>query len=114
MQTQLSWWDYEYTWINGTLVAGTPHLLRELSRLYSDHYGRWSLLDKERAGNPVRLSADRLRPWLSENSKVALARLDGILIGYAIAVRAKLRGDCVISSFTQLLSHEDHRHNAVS
>lgn len=44
---------------------------------------------------------------------IAMARLNGVLVGYAIVVRAGVRGKRVISWVTQFVVHEKHRRKGV-
>jgi 2-polyprenyl-3-methyl-5-hydroxy-6-metoxy-1,4-benzoquinol methylase len=77
--------------------------------LYSNHYGVWSARAPYNAGKRVRLSGAKLREWLTPDSKIALAKYDGQVIGYAIAVQVKVKDYGVISWVTQLVIHEAHR-----
>lgn len=104
---------YQYSWVNGTLIAGTPELLEELSTLYSEHYGIWGENAPRPAGTRVALSSRRLGPWLTSDSMVAMARIGGVLVGYAIVVRAKARSKRIISWVTQFVVHQDHRRRGV-
>src|SRR5437868_356013 len=79
---------YQFSWLNGPLVAGTPSVLTEISALYSTHYGTWGPGGSMAAGSNISLSPRRIREWLTSHSMVALARLNGVLVGYAIVVRA--------------------------
>jgi SAM-dependent methyltransferase/GNAT superfamily N-acetyltransferase len=99
----------EYTWILG---SGFPpdELIEECSALYSRHYGCWSARAKERPGEPIRLSASRIRTWLkSKDSRLVLARVGGALVGYAIAIQTKAKDYGMISWVTQLVVHADFR-----
>ena len=99
--------DYEYTFVHGPLASSD--LIEELSTLYSHHYGIWSADAPTNPGKPVRLSASMLRQWLCEESKIALAKFESQVIGYAIAIQVKVQRYGVISWVTQLVIHEDHR-----
>lgn len=101
---------YDFSFVPSSLAND---MLDELSALYSSHYGVWSANSPRNAGQPVRLSPDRLRAWLTKDSKIALAKMDGQIVGYAIAVQKKLKGFGVISWVTQLVIHEDHRNRDV-
>lgn len=102
---------YEFYWIPGSWAD--DELLEEMSRLYSAHYGIWGPLDP-RAGEPIRLSPARIRNWLEpRDSRIAYARANGVLIGYAIAIQTKIRKRGVISWVTQFVVHEAHRQNDV-
>src|SRR5579864_6082233 len=102
---------YEYSWVPGALAAND--LVEELAALYSDQYGSWSLDSPVNPGQRVRLSLPLLRKWLTPDSKIALAKLGGCIIGYAIAVQAKVPDYGVISWVTQLVVREDHRRQDV-
>ena len=64
-------------------------LVEELSELYSSHYGVWSVNAPGNPGKRVKLAPTKLREWLRKDSKIALAKFVGEVIGYAIAVRVK-------------------------
>lgn len=98
---------YDFTFVPSSLANDT--LLQELADLYSAHYGIWSAKASRNAGKPVQLSPNRLRTWLTNDSKIALAKMDGQVVGYAIAVQKKLKGFGVISWVTQLVIHKEHR-----
>ena len=99
---------YEYTFVPGTLVSGD--LIQELATLYSNHYGVWRQSDPDIPRKHVKLSSARLRDWLMPNSKVALAKFDGEVIGYAIVIQVRAKDYGIISWVTQLVIHEEHRH----
>lgn len=102
-----------YEWFPGGLVQ--DELLIECSHLYSDHYGVRSLADPDRPGQRVRLSADRLREWLQgSGSGIYLARVDGNLVGYAIAVQTKVQKYGNVAWVTQLVVHTDHRDRGIA
>src|ERR1039457_1739286 len=104
--------QYQYSWLPGSLVQ--PTLLEDLSALYSAHYGTWSRRAPKRAGEPVRLSSGRIQELLApRDSKVALATLDGELVGYAIAIQTNIPKYGFVSWVTQLVVHEEHRRNDV-
>ena len=100
---------YEYTFVPGTLALGGD-LLQELATLYSNHYGVWRLSDPEMPRKRVQLSPARLRDWLTPDSKIALAKFDGVVIGYAIVIQVRVKDYGIISWVTQLVIHEEHRH----
>ncbi len=99
--------SYEYTFVHGPLAA--PELVEELATLYSNQYGVWSSNAPYSAGKRVKLSPARLREWLTPDAKIALAKFNGLVIGYAIAVRVKVKNYGVVSWVTQLVIHESHR-----
>lgn len=105
----------EYKWLPGSFAIADLKLLEECSALYSNHYGVWSSsTDQSRAGQHVQLTSDRIREWLKGgNSRIAIARLDGQLIGYAIAIQDKLNDGGLISWVTQLVVHEGYRKQGI-
>lgn len=108
--------------INPTIEFGhysglwlTPNLLGECAALYSAHYGLWSDHAPENPGKPIRLSAQRIRDWLkSPEASMATARFEDQLIGYAIAIRAKVKRHGVVTWITQLVVHKDFRNMGVA
>lgn len=98
---------YEYTFVHGPLAPA--ELVEELAKLYSSQYGVWSLKASRNPGKRVKLGPAKLREWLTNDSKIALAKFDGQVIGYAIAVQVKVKDYGVISWVTQLVIHETHR-----
>jgi 2-polyprenyl-3-methyl-5-hydroxy-6-metoxy-1,4-benzoquinol methylase len=104
--------EYEYKWLPGTLVP--PDLLEQLASLYSDHYGTWSLRAPHNQGRRVRMSPQRVGKLLvSDEAKLAYATLNNTVVGYAIAIQAKVPEYGFISWVTQLVVHEDHRRKDV-
>jgi GNAT superfamily N-acetyltransferase len=104
--------SYEYKWLPGTLVP--PDLLEQLASLYGEHYGIWSRTAPRNPGERVRLSPARIKELLSPNeSRLAFATLNSELVGYAIAIQAKIPDYGVISWVTQLVVHEAHRRQNV-
>lgn len=104
--------NYEYKWLPGTLVPG--NLLEQLASLYGEHYGIWSHTAPRNPGERVRLSPARIKELLSpDEARLAFATLNGELVGYAIAIQAKIPDYGVISWVTQLVVHEAHRRQNV-
>lgn len=104
--------EYEYKWLPGTLVPLT--LVEQLAQLYSEQYGTWSLSAPHNPGQRVRLSPQRVAQLLApEESRLAYATLNGEVVGYAIAIQAKIAKYGFISWVTQLVVHEDHRRKDV-
>ncbi len=99
--------SYEYTFVPGPFASG--ELVDELAVLYSGQYGVWSMNAPRNPGKRVKLAPARLREWLTSDSKIALAKFDGQVIGYAIAVQIRFKDYGVISWVTQLVIHEAHR-----
>jgi 2-polyprenyl-3-methyl-5-hydroxy-6-metoxy-1,4-benzoquinol methylase len=103
----------KYSWFPSTLIVS--NLLLECAQLYSEHYGYWG----ENSANPggkIRLSSDRLKEWInSQDSKLVCARNENDeLVGYAIAVKTKIKKYGVVSWVTQLVVHEDYRKKNVA
>ncbi|MFC1610301.1 hypothetical protein ACFL6C_05035 [Myxococcota bacterium] len=106
--------DIQYDWIPGNLTSSD--LLKECADLYSHHYGHWSAKSPTSPGERIRLAGRRLTDWLrSGDSIIAMARLNGRLLAYAIAnqTNMKEKGYGVVSWVTQLVVHEDHRNCGV-
>jgi len=102
---------YEYEWTHGGLASA--ELVEKLAVFYSGHYGIWGS-GSPRAGEPVRLSAGKVRELLiSPDSRIAWATFDGEIVGYAIAVQTKVPRYGIVSWVTQLVVHEQHRHKDV-
>ncbi len=100
--------DYEYKWLPGPLVP--PDLAKQLAALYSEHYGRWSAAAPTNPGGPVRLSAARVGKLLEpKEARLAYAMSGNAIVGYAIAIQAKIPKYGFISWVTQLVVHADHR-----
>lgn len=104
--------QYEYKWLPGTLVP--QDLIGQLASLYSEQYGTWSHREPRNPGGRVRLSPQRVGELLApEEARLAYATFDGLVVGYAIAIQAKIPKYGVISWVTQLVVHEDHRRKDV-
>lgn len=104
--------QFEYEWLPCELVRRNNELIEEMCDLYSKHYGVWSskVASPLRPGAPIRLTMARMVDWLQHaESKVAFARRDNVLIGYAIAVQAKIPKNRMVSWVTQLVVHTDFR-----
>jgi 2-polyprenyl-3-methyl-5-hydroxy-6-metoxy-1,4-benzoquinol methylase/GNAT superfamily N-acetyltransferase len=103
----------EFGWLPGTLARST--LVEECADLYSKHYGKWSESSPTHPGEPIRLSAARIRRWLTEpaNPSIWYARNGSELIGYAIAQQAGIQFRGKVSWVTQLVVHRDFRNQAI-
>jgi len=100
----------EYEWLTSTLARLDSKLIKECSELYSKHYGKWSINAPINANEDVKLSPRRLLTWLdSDNSAIYFARDNGVIVGYAIALRLKVQNYGIISWVTQLVVHEKYR-----
>lgn len=105
--------NISYSWINGPLVQ--DELLKELSELYSHHYGVWSQYKSNGAGNPIKLSPRKLQAWLeSPDSAVYYATCNQKIIGYAIAIRKRARRCGTVSWVTQLVVHTEYRDRGIA
>lgn len=103
--------SYQYSWIPGVIAPDA--LLEECSELYSSHYGNWSE-GADRVGEPIRLSASRLRTWTGDTDvSLALARQRGALVGYAIVLQARIDKFGIVSWVTQFVVHREHRNRGV-
>jgi len=104
--------EYEFKWLPGTLVP--PDLIAELATLYSAQYGTWSLSAPHNPGKRVKLSPQRVQALLSPKAaRLAYATYGNVVVGYAIAIQAKIPKYGFISWVTQLVVHEDHRRKNV-
>ena len=103
---------YKYEWLPGSMVP--DQLIEQMSKLYSSQYGRWSLKAKRNPGAPVRLQPSRIKELLvPDAARLAYAIHDSEIVGYAIAIQAKVPDYGFISWVTQLVVHEDHRQKNV-
>lgn len=101
---------HEYEWIPGALAPTAT--VAEMAALYSEHYGVWGP-GSGREGKPIRLSVKKLRDWLIADSRIAIARDRGRIIGYAIAVWTSLSRHGVVSWVTQFVVRRDYRRQGV-
>jgi hypothetical protein len=103
---------YKFEWLPGSMVP--DDLIGHMSELYSSRYGRWSLKAKRNLGGPVRLPPGRIKQLLApEAVRLAYAIYENEIVGYAIAIQAKVPDYGFISWVTQLVVHEDHRQKNV-
>ena len=106
--------DVEYKWILGNWARANSELLEECAELYSNHYGHWSDKAPKFPGKRIKLSPNRIAEWLaSDESKLAIARIDRELIGYAVAIQEKVPKYGFISWVTQLVVREDYRKRGI-
>lgn len=102
-----------FRWLYASMVQ--DELLCELSELYSGHYGTWGPHQPTLVGKPIKLSPKKLREWLDDpDAAVYYATLESRVIGYAIAIRKKIRNYGVISWVTQLVVHKDYRNKDIA
>jgi 2-polyprenyl-3-methyl-5-hydroxy-6-metoxy-1,4-benzoquinol methylase/GNAT superfamily N-acetyltransferase len=105
--------EIKYLFQAGGLVDNS--LLAECSNLYSEHYGVWSTHHPKSPGKKIQLSPERIKKLLNaEDADIFKARLDGELIGYAIAIRKTIRYFGKIALVTQLVVHEKYRQQDVA
>lgn len=103
----------KYEWTLGSLIA--DRLCEECSELYSRSYGVWSDSSPYNPGGRIKLSPERIRRWFDDQqSCLYYARVDGELIGYAIAVMIKEPRYRPIVWVTQLVVDERYRHQGVA
>lgn len=102
----------KYEWVCGNLV--NDDLLSQCSALYSTQYGKWSKETGSKAGTSIKLSVKAMKKWLeNQNSDIYWASDDGVMIGYAIALRKETQYGTV-SWVTQLVVHEEYRHKNIA
>jgi 2-polyprenyl-3-methyl-5-hydroxy-6-metoxy-1,4-benzoquinol methylase len=97
---------FEFHWKHGHSVDSD--LISEMSMLYSEHYGVWGP-NGTKPGEPIRLSAEHIRKYLTRDSLVVWATAFGSLIGYAIAIHADIPDCGKVAWITQLVVHQEHR-----
>ena len=94
----------------------TLPVAEELSRVFSSSYGRWSALAPSplRPGEKIRMSpAMYMRDYAKSDSRFAMCRKDGELVGQAIFVeRDTAKGKIVL--VVQLVVLESHRHRGIA
>jgi 2-polyprenyl-3-methyl-5-hydroxy-6-metoxy-1,4-benzoquinol methylase len=107
--------EYEYEWHLGGFSSNNEKLLDECATLFSTHYGKWSTASPYKPGEHIRLSKTRIRERLKNpNSAVYMARCNGELIGYAIAIRLNIPNYGNVSWVTQLVVHIDYRNKNIA
>lgn len=88
----------------------------ELSRVFSDFYGRWSASAPApyKAGERIRMSASRYRDWYANDAfRVARCYRDEKLVGHAIYLNVTTsRGR--VAFVVQLVVDEEHRHRGIA
>lgn len=105
--------DVKFSWLVGRFV--TDDLLERFAELYSNHYGVWSQCSPYNPGKQIKLSAERLRNWLQDpNSAAYYASCNDQIVGYAIAVRKKVKGYGIVSWVTQLVVHREYRKQGIA
>lgn len=110
--------NISYEWTYSGFMAGNEHyenMLKECSQLYSTQYGKWSQKAPFRAGQNIKLSPERIREWLdNDNAAIYFAKDGEKLVGYAIAIQLSVPKYGIISWVTQLVVHEDYRHQDIA
>lgn len=103
-----------YNWMPGSFVLTNKELLSQCSELYSNHYGKWSE-NGVRPGEPVKLSIDKLRQWLTdEHVTLYYAMSNNVIVGYAIAFSKKESDYGTVTWVTQLVVHKDYRKQGIA
>ena len=102
---------YTFEWIPGGLARS--EYVEEMAEFYSRHYGWWGK-ESVREGQRVKSTPARVQELLkSADSRIALARFNNELVGYAIALQTKVPYYGMVSWVTQFVVHEDHRRKNV-
>lgn len=105
--------DYQYEWLPPGVFV-TQELIEECANLFSNHYGFWSAKSKINPGEKIQFAPQMIKKRLSSDEvRLATARYNNVLIGYAIAIQKKLKDVGTISWVTQFVVHKDHRENGV-
>lgn len=105
--------DVTFEWYVGLEVPDP--LLQECSDLFGEHYGVWSEAAGERAGKRVRFSPDLMRKLLAgQDARLAIARSEGALVGYAASVQPTLPSVGTMSWVTQLVVHAAYRKRGIA
>ena len=110
--------NIKFEWMYSNFICDNEEfqeLIKECSQLYSTQYGKWSENSPYKAGERIRLSANKIREWLdNENAALYWAKDDESLVGYAIAIQLNIPKYGIISWVTQLVVHEDYRHHDIA
>jgi GNAT superfamily N-acetyltransferase len=102
---------YTFEWIPGGLARS--EYVEEMAEFYSHHYGWWGK-ESVRERQRVKSTPARVQGLLkSADSRIALARFNDELVGYAIALQTKVPYYGMVSWVTQFVVHEDHRRKNV-
>lgn len=106
--------EYNFDWLP-TADWITDELVLECSELFSSQYGEWSTSNPHGFVGNIKRSPDKIRELLSpESASIAIARYNGELVGYAIAVQSKVeKSKDIVSWITQFVVHSDHRRSGV-
>ena len=107
-------WQFDLAWHEGTDAGDDAELMRECAALFSGHYGKWGS-EGPRPGQPVVMRASKVADLLRHpDARLATARYDGELVGYAAALRMLLDGDRRVVWVTQLVVHGAYRNARVA
>ena len=94
-------------------MGSSPRICGGVGGFLLQAYGQWGT-GSGRDGQPVKVTPAMVRGLLkSADSRIAVARFDTELVGYAIALQTKIPHYGMVSWVTQLVVHEDHRRNNV-
>ena len=105
----------EFGWMPGSLAKASPDILKECSDLYSNHYGFWSKDSPRLSRKRIQLPTNKIREWLDiDSSNLLFARINNELIGYSIAIIEKEKYYASVAWVTQLVVHEDYRHQGIA
>jgi 2-polyprenyl-3-methyl-5-hydroxy-6-metoxy-1,4-benzoquinol methylase/GNAT superfamily N-acetyltransferase len=103
--------NVKFEWLN---PSGFNDVLEECAQLYSQNYGKWGK-GSVNPGNSIKLSSVRLQDLIAgSDSKVAVAKHDESIIGYAFAKQLKIPSKGLVSWVTQLVVHKNYRHLGIA
>lgn len=106
---------YKYSWCPGKFCDN--ELIKECSTLYSNHYGIWESDNSQNLTGKVKLSPKRIREILNiDNTDLyyAIDTQNNKIVGYAIALRKRIKYLGVFSWVTQLVVHSEHRKKGIA
>jgi GNAT superfamily N-acetyltransferase len=91
-------------------------LKQECIDLFSRHYGVWGeAAGPQRAGKWVGFRLKQMSELMSgQDARLAVARVDGALAGYAAAVQPIVPGHGTMSWVTQLVVHAEYRKQGIA
>jgi 2-polyprenyl-3-methyl-5-hydroxy-6-metoxy-1,4-benzoquinol methylase/GNAT superfamily N-acetyltransferase len=97
----------------GNWVVTNEVLLNDMSYLYSSNYGIWGKVAQFNKGKNIKLSVDKLKSWLTENTEVVLAYDGDILIGYAVVILKKVHKNGPVAWISQFVVHKEFRNRGI-
>lgn len=106
---------YKFLWTFGGFCD--DETIKKCSKLFSEHYGQWSKENPLGLTGNVKLSESRIRDLLCREDTCLYYAVDIItndLVGYAIALRTRIKHYGVFSWVTQLVVHTDHRNKGIA